>query len=350
MVSTDNTYAYNAIICLGSIGGNQAVDILEKELYKKNNDNARESIYSLGRIANEKARRVLLNRFRLDNIGNDELNSIALNLGYARATEAVPEILNKLKHVKHIKSESYYGLFFALGDIRDEGALEYLRKVFQEGDYDALYALSKFRDKKSSRMILKEMINGERKANYVGYKYVECANALGEIGDNSVVPELIDNLFNSNRLAGLCAIALMTLEGKEIDENLIKAYEMGNKMAIFALAYRNGGKYLKMLPYYTMRDWDEVGTPPYFLEKTIRFKWGEKKGIIKVFKMFLDGGGFERFIEKIIKQLPDNFPDYDIYATRYSKWDEYEKVKKWVRKNYKEMYWDERKKRYFIKQ
>lgn len=137
--------AYSAVLELGRLGNDKAVDLLIEALARRDGV-ARSAARELGRIQNERAIAPLI-----DLLGNREVGQAAAEAMLAFSAKAVGPLLDVLKSGDE---ETRRAAAFALGEIRDKRALEPLILLLQTDDSytvrtTAATALGQLKDSKA---------------------------------------------------------------------------------------------------------------------------------------------------------------------------------------------------------
>jgi HEAT repeat protein len=365
----DKSYVLSAtaLDALSGIDDKVAVeDFIDVLLNSKSEHIRTAAAESLGMIGSGSAVTALSNA--LQNAGYCRLRwKVAEALGFIGDNEAVIPLISALRNDAH-KAVKYFAMR-ALGRIGDGRAVKPLIKALRRknalGNYYVLPGAGRW---------------GRRLAGHLDcfFDYRTAAlNALGRIGDPIAVAPIasmmneddpsvrgaavkalavIDSLkavefitvgfeyASKSDVGAWCGIALLRKDRERYAPEIRKALVSGNFSAAPALAWFEGGEYLK---FCLKKDYRSYGLK-HFL-KLADARWGNSEEIESALWWLRDGNDFlTPFREELLEVMPDDFPEIDLRAHWRIRRKQIKEIDRFFEKNKGRFAWDKMKMRYYL--
>ncbi|MHC4660620.1 MAG: HEAT repeat domain-containing protein [Planctomycetota bacterium] len=168
--------------------------------------------------------------------------------------------------------------------------------------------------------------------------------ALGAIGDERAVGPLISVMDNTSWDYNACcaAQALARFETEKVFQALLKAAESGNSGAHVALAWQKGGDFLKTVRIR------ECPTTVFALLYAAQAKWRNPD----VLDIVIDNYFYtelEYFHSFVYSLMPDGFPAINFEDPVYVRKKQAKTMREWYKKNRNLLAWNMEEKKYFLK-
>jgi hypothetical protein len=225
----------------------------------------------------------------------------------------------------------------------------------------AAASLSELREKKADKPLIR--ILKTDKSPRIRFFALE---GLGMTGDERALGPILYALENDSdeSVRACAAFNLLWYSEEAAQKAMEKAGELGNPGANLALFWKYGGtlsdetrkelgnvSFSLCLGYdggITMRTFDYE-----YIIASAELKWGNSSALESLFVPF--HRTYKRhtyFIAEAFSRLPENFPryDYDMEADYKTAKPKVKKMKKWYEKNKLRLAWDEKKRRYFLRE
>jgi HEAT repeat protein len=186
--------------------------------------------------------------------------------------------------------------------------------------------------------------------NSTSYEHISAVRALDRIGDTRAIGPIIKAMESHSdpKVRNRAAVALAWFKDKRINNALAAAAHKKNAYAKLMLAWRKGGEHLVSAGSVTLESDIDLETSLAI----VHARWGNASAIERVFhtlEYFRLYPFPERFTEDILSRMPDGFPVFDFNAKYAVRKRCVRAIIEWYKKNKSRLAWNEKTRRYYLR-